>query len=77
MVSQLYCRPRTRGELMNKLSDGIDCEVAADVAEMTASMLRGWLEFKEFTVRPSCNKGWMIFESTATKQKAERHESMQ
>lgn len=57
-----WARPATRGELRDKLSDGIVCEVAAHVAEMTVTMLRGWLRFDAFTVRPSDNDGWTLFE---------------
>jgi hypothetical protein len=28
---------------------------------MTATMLRGWLYFDAFTVRPSDNDGWTLF----------------
>ena len=54
-------RPTTRGQLRNKLAKGIQCEVVASVAEMTAIMLRGWLNFQDFTVHPSKNDGWVIF----------------
>lgn len=57
-----WARPATRGELRDKLRDGIACEVAAHVAEMTATMLRGWLAFDAFTVCPSDNAGWTLFE---------------
>lgn len=57
-----WARPATRGELRDKLAAGQACEVAAHVAEMTATMLRGWLDFDAFTVRPSDNDGWMLFE---------------
>ena len=57
-----WARPATRGELRDRLCDGVACEVAAHVAEMTATMLRGWLDFDTFTVRPSDNAGWTLFE---------------
>ena len=57
-----WARPATRGELRDNLRGGVACEVAAHVAEMTATMLRGWLDFDAFTVRPSSNAGWTLFE---------------
>lgn len=57
-------RPLTRGELRDCLADGIACEVVTDCAEMTAIMLRGWLKFDAFTVRPSDTPGWSLFEPT-------------
>lgn len=61
-VEEVFCRPTTRGELKEKLSVGIPCEVASYAAEMTANLLRGWLEFDEFVTRPSENEGWTVFE---------------
>ena len=43
-----------------KLERGIPCEVEASVAEMTACMLQGWLEFDSFTVGEPYN-GWVVF----------------
>ena len=57
-----WARPATRGELRDKLREGIPCEVASHVAEMTATMLRGWLDFEAFTVRPSSSDEWTLFE---------------
>ena len=57
-----WARPATRGELRDRLAAGEACEVAGHVAEMTATMLRGWLDFDAFTVRPSANDGWTMFE---------------
>ena len=57
-----YYRPKTRGELNRKLMEGISCEVAGHVAEMTDSMLRGWMNNRHFTMYPSINQGWMVFE---------------
>lgn len=45
------------------LALGVPCEVANHVAEMTAVMLRGWLNIATFTVRPSENNGWSVFEA--------------
>jgi hypothetical protein len=57
-------RPKTRGELRRLLQAGYACEVAAHVAEMTAVLLRGWLDCDTFTTRPSRNAGWTLFEPT-------------
>ncbi|MFA5375927.1 MAG: hypothetical protein WC455_09310 [Dehalococcoidia bacterium] len=59
-ISSIY-RPKTRGELRDKLQAGVPCEVAAYVASMTDIMLRGWLRFDAFTVCQSPNDGWAIF----------------
>lgn len=61
-----WARPATRGELRSRLGAGEACEVGAHVAESTAMMLRGWLDFSQFTVRPSDNDGWALFEPNAT-----------
>ncbi len=65
--SSCWARPATRGELRDTLCDGVACEVVAYASEITAIMLRaprafGFLGFDAFTVRPSDNAGWMIFE---------------
>jgi hypothetical protein len=57
-----WARPTTRGELRDRIARGETCEVAGHVAEMTAIMLRGWLQFDGFTMRPSANDGWSLFE---------------
>ena len=62
--SHNWTRPSTRGELRDCLERGETCEVAEHVAEMTATMLRGWLKFNSFIIRPSNNKGWTLFEPT-------------
>ena len=59
-----YVRPSTRGELRDLLISGVSCEVVTYVASMTAIMLEGWLNFSDFTVHPSENEGWTIFERT-------------
>jgi len=58
-----YARPRTRGELRDLLNSGVQCEVVSSVAEITESMLIGWLKTPKFTVRPSENVGWSVFEA--------------
>ncbi len=58
-----YVRPKTRGELRDLLLAGVPCEVASHVAEMTTVMLQGWLGVSKFSVRPSENAGWSVFEA--------------
>ena len=62
-------RPKTRGELLKELKNGNNCEVIGFVSEMTAIMLKGWLEFENFKVYPSDNIGWSIFEPIKNKIK--------
>lgn len=57
-----YVRPSTRRELLDLLISGVACEVASDIASMTALVLTGWLNFPSFTFRPSENIGWTLFE---------------
>ena len=64
MSEWVYHRPKTRGELRDKINEGIPCEVVSYVAEMTSSLLRGWLQCENFQVRPSENDGWVVFEKT-------------
>lgn len=70
--ARTYARPSTRGELKKILQDGIPCEVASFVTEMTDVMLRGWLEFDSFTVRASENVGWSVFEPMVVKDEGEK-----
>jgi len=57
-------RPKTRGELLDKLKLGIKCEVIASNAEFTKICLDGWLKFEgKYKVSPSHNTGWVIFEA--------------
>jgi hypothetical protein len=58
----MYYRPVTRGELKDKLKEGVACEVVTDVSSMTTIMLTGWLEFDSFTTRMSENEGWTVYE---------------
>ncbi len=57
-----YARPKTRGELRNLLAEGIACEVVSSNVSITSTLLR-CLDFNSFTVRPSENAGWSIFEA--------------
>ena len=59
-----YPRPKTRGELVNKLREGVACEVAATTAEITSIMLKGFLEFSDFKVMGPVNGGWVLFQPT-------------
>ena len=61
-MADSYARPETRGELRDLLAAGTACEVATHVVPMTEIMLIGWLEFTDYTIRPSENEGWTIFE---------------
>jgi len=70
-------RPRTRGELRDRLKAGESCEVAAHVAEMTAIVLSGWLKFDRFNVDQSPNAGWVIFSPNAADDRRRAHDSAQ
>jgi len=65
-IDQEYFRPKTRGELVRKIKSGTDCEVANHTVSITKILLNGWLEFDEFTVKPSTNEGWSVFSSATT-----------
>lgn len=63
-ITMTYDRPKTRGELARLLKSGVPCEVVTSNANITYSMLIGWLGFgDELSVRPSENEGWSIFEA--------------
>jgi len=64
-TAKAYARPPTRGDLRKMLSTGVACEVASHVAEMTAVMLKGWMDFEMFTIRNSENPGWTVFEPSS------------
>lgn len=56
-------RPKTRGELIEKLKQGIKCEVVASNEEITSIALDGWLNFQgKYKTYPSRNVGWVIYE---------------
>jgi hypothetical protein len=61
-------RPSTRGELAQRLKAGEACEVVEYVSEMTANLLRGWLEVDNFNVEISLNPGWVVFRPNASHQ---------
>jgi len=62
-----YFRPKTRGELVDKITEGVPCEVATSVVEFTNMCLAYWLglDSTSFTVRPSENEGWVVYELDA------------
>lgn len=63
-VLAVVFRPKTRGELLNKLKDGVKCEVVASNEEITNAMLDGWLKFEgKYKTYPSENVGWVIYEA--------------
>jgi len=56
-------RPKTRGELLEKLKQGVRCEVVSSNEEITSICLDGWLKFQgQYKVYPSENNGWVIYE---------------
>lgn len=57
-----YFRPRTRGDLVRALHAGTPCEVVADNESTTRILIDGWLNPPPYTVRPSENAGWVVFE---------------
>ena len=63
LLSSIF-RPKTRGELLDKLKEGVRCEVVASNKEITDICLDGWLNFKgRYKTRPSENVGWVIYEA--------------
>jgi hypothetical protein len=63
-VLAVVFRPKTRGELLNKLKNGIKCEVVASNEEITSICLDGWMNFAgKYKTYPSENAGWIIYES--------------
>lgn len=63
-------RPSTRGELAKRLKAGETCEVAGHVVEMTSLMLKYWLGCEDFTVVPSPNPGWVLYQPTKPEEAA-------
>lgn len=47
--------------MVDKLKEGVTCEVASDAVEMTETMLSGWLGFSDYGTEPSENTGWTLF----------------
>lgn len=60
---ETFHRPKTRGELLEKLKEGVKCEVVASNMEFTNICLDGWLKFEgKYRTIWSPNKGWVIYE---------------
>jgi len=60
---ETFHRPKTRGELLEKLKEGVKCEVVASNVEITNIFLDGWLKFEgKYIVYLSPNLGWAIYE---------------
>lgn len=62
-----YFRPKTRGELRQKLKEKIKCEVPSNNEEITSLLLKSLdilnNESVEFTTYLSPNSGWIIYEA--------------
>lgn len=62
-TEETFYRPKTRGELLEKLKEGVRCEVVATNMEITNILLDGWLKFEgKYRTLWSPNKGWVIYE---------------
>lgn len=57
-----YLRPKTRGKLVKELQNGTPCEVVAHNKKITQILIDNWLKPTSYTVRPSENDGWVVFE---------------
>jgi len=63
-VLAVVFHPKTRGELLSKLKEGVKCEVVASNEEITSLVLDGWLKFEgKYKTYPSENIGWVIYEA--------------
>lgn len=57
-------RPKTKGELLEKLKQGIKCEVVGYHEEIVNICLDGWLKFEnKYKTYASENVGWVIYEA--------------
>jgi len=70
MENPVYCRPLTRGELVQKLQQNVPCEVVTGNVEITSLMLKWWLNFEAYKVRVSEHAGWSVFEPLSQGTKA-------
>lgn len=62
--TEVIYRPKSRGELLEKLKDGIKCEVVSSNVEITNICLDGWLKYNnQYKTTLSYNDGWTIYES--------------
>lgn len=61
-------RPKTRGELYDKIKEGVKCEVVASNEAFTSLALQSLAIIKKeglkFKTSPSKNIGWVIFEKS-------------
>lgn len=55
------CRPKTYGELRDKLLAGVPCEVAYDNAELVKITMECWFNLTAFKVVGPANGGWVCF----------------
>lgn len=69
IINISFPRPKTRGELLQILKQGVKCEVVADNEQITSICLDGWLKFAgKYKTYPSHNSGWVIYEATPNPQ---------
>lgn len=60
---EVFFRPKTRGELLEKLKEGVRCEVVSSNMEFTNICLDGLLKFEgKYRTLWSPNVGWVIYE---------------
>lgn len=71
ILHQTFTRPKTRGELRDRINAGEICEVAALTEEFTSLMLRSWLNANSFTTCLSPNEGWVLYCPDAKKDDLE------
>lgn len=56
-------KPKTIGELADKLREGVSCIVVASNEEFTNICLDGWLDMRgQYKTRPSKIEGYVIYE---------------
>jgi hypothetical protein len=62
---EIYQIPKTRGELLELLENGISCKVVADNAEITNTLLESLKIMKksniEWNIDYTIESGWAIF----------------
>ena len=62
-VGGSYFRPKTRGELADKIKESVLCEVVSMNRQFTCICLDGWLKMEGlYKVRLSENAGWDVYE---------------
>jgi hypothetical protein len=64
-MEKTYLRPKTRGELYEKLQEGVECEVVSSQRNITPPLLQSLAIIKkeslEIDIRFSENIGWDIY----------------